>query len=258
MKLAACCVYSLSLMLLSCNVNVDHRSNKGSTSDRSIGKETLAEKFTGTWLSDEYLSSVKKKQSVFTSNDSSSTWFGFTLQKEDLLQEKSFLNGFTVNEGGYGTEIRFDKQSGIIEGLVNRSSQMDKSFRMELASDSLVDFIFKPSGKVERYRKVDDIEYALNDILMKGQYKDERTGQSIIFTRDGKVSGIEGMDHFLLLYQFGEGLYFDVVFFWYGSDRTNEKVFHYNIKGDTLLLSPVNGELPDYSIGEVAYTLVKQ
>jgi hypothetical protein len=251
----------VSILFFACqseSVNKNTTTKNSSSKEITFDKEKLdllSSKLDGYWLSDPFLLNIEKTKSIYDSREYSTTLFGFILKKDELIQNKGFLQGFSAHEGGVETSLKYNSDKNIFESD-RKATAFEKPFTLRLVDDTIVELSF--DNKEERYRKVFDEATELRKILLEGEYTDLLSNKEITFARDGYVTGISENNFYELYYDFGEGLWMDVVFFLNTDEEKEREAYHYKIKGDTLRLYPVTGEIPEYSVGELKYELLRK
>ncbi|NMM50896.1 hypothetical protein [Marinigracilibium pacificum] len=231
-------------------------SNPEKTAAESIKlPDSIVELYSGYWLNNDFLTQIEINKSVFDSKEYDGELFGFELDKTGLKTGETKVYGFTSHEGGYVIPIRWIDEFRCFTstGFEDEIS----SIKMDVVIDStnIIEFQFE-DGTSEFYRKVSDQDSELRKILFKGIYEDSLANK-YSFNTDGDISGFGGKNHYTVLYDFGEGLYYDVIFISENGNQANEDLYHYRINQDSLLLYEIKGEVPEYKIGELKYKLVK-
>ncbi|UII22599.1 hypothetical protein [Fulvivirga ligni] len=225
--------------------------------DNNLLTDSIAELYSGFWLNEDFLQQVEQNKSIYRSTEFQGVLFGFTLDKKDLLTGKAGINGFTVHEGGLGAPIAWHDKLHCFttSGEVDEQSSLPKAMDLILSETNQIEFQFE-TGDSYFYRKVESEITELRKILFAGSYTDIKD-YNYLFQEDGRISGFNNFSKYSVLYDFGEGLYFDTIIL--TNDQNNEELlYHYRISNDTLRLYEITGELPQYAIGELKFELVKE
>lgn len=239
------------------------------TTDKEItasveARKAIAEKLHGYWLSNSYLEKISSTKSIYESREYSTRFWGFTLDKHNLMTDSATIDGFMEHEGGYTCSITFDSTKNcFINNLKDPTghSFVEEPFTMTVLDNGLLQLDF---GSVkEEYRKVVDDQTALRKLLFEGRFKQLATDITIDFSDDGKVKGFGNDTYFELVNDFVEGVFYDVAIFYPAQDSsgnwTRGKLFHYKINGDTLKLYPITPDWQElaHKIEDLKYLLVK-
>ncbi len=224
----------------------------------SVLTDSIAELYSGFWLNNDFLKKVDKNKSIYKSKNFKGTLFGFTLDKKKLIEGKTLINGFTVHEGGFSIQVKWFDNLGCFTSTdqIEEHSNLKNLVNIGITENNLIEFQFEDSQS-EFYRKVTDDYTELRRTLFEGSYMDS-SGLNYLFEADGNLVGFQQKSYFTVLYDFMEGLNFDVIFISDNENRDNEMLYHFKISGDSLNLFEVTGEVPEYEIGELKYTLVKK
>jgi hypothetical protein len=251
----------LLILIVSCTRNStdDKKINQGLTS-----KEVIAEKLDGYWLSESYLLDISRSHSIYHSREYKTKFWGFVLDRKNLMTDSASINGFTPHEAGYSCFITFDS---VKNGFVNDLSKSDQySFVEEAFSLTLLDnehLQLDFQGKKDVYRKVTDDQTETRKILFQGRFKDLKANNVIEFSADGNVSGFNNHQYFELASDFNEGMYYDVGIFYPHRDSstlwTKGELFNFKINADTIKLYRITPDWVglDHKIGDLEYLLVK-
>jgi hypothetical protein len=107
----------------------------------------------GFWLSDIYFENIEKSKSIYINREYKTELFGFTLEKENLLSDTAYLNGFTSHQGGAGSAISFDPKFGKFVSYSARADEYSPfSGPFELSPlKSKLEFNFPESNKKFAY-----------------------------------------------------------------------------------------------------------
>lgn len=236
---------------------VKNRDTEGSNKSKDDLKKNLAEQMDGYWLSDSYLADVDSSRSIYDSRKYRTKFWGFQLWKDNLLSDSATINGFTEHEGGYWSSLKFDSTKGI---FINDGSEEPFEVRLIDSTHLQLDF----GNKKDRYRKISNEQTELRKLLFEGKFKDlMHDNNTIQFSRDGRIAGLDNQEYFELVFDFGEGIFYDVSIFYPSVDSaglwTNGDLFHFKIKGDTIKLYKITPDWDgmDHKIGDLDYLLVK-
>jgi len=229
-------------------------------------KESVA-RAEGTWISEPYLAAIEKNKAIYNNPAYPTTLFGFSIVKDSIADGEDYLYGFSTHDAGYMWPVQYDSAKKRISYniKVEDSDNMPPSpFYLNPLTATTLEIVFTKSTKREVYRKA-DLEYELNRILFEGTYIDKATNKTVTFTKDGKVTGLEGKTMYQVQYD-PEGEYavpFDAVFLFTLPDDEAGTPYHYTISGNTLTLYNVNEKeiekyvTYNYAKGTKAYTLTK-
>jgi hypothetical protein len=254
----------LFLLILSvgCDKNRDSKTTNKVDNDLRI---TIADQLDGYWLSDSYLVDVDSSRSIYDSKNYQTKFWGFRLEKENLMSDSATINGFTEHEGGYGGSIEFDSIKKTFVnyiGNADESSFLNEPFELRLIDSTHLELDF--GKKKDRYRKISDEQIELRRLLFEGKFKDlMHNNQVIEFSRDGLIRGLDKQKYFELVFDFGEGINYDVSVFYPDKDSsglwTNGDLFHFKITTDTLKLYRITPDWDEmnHTIGDLEYLLVK-
>lgn len=255
----------LLLFLLILCVGCDQNRGSKTVKVNKDVKASIADQLDGYWLSNSYLVDVNSSGSIYDSRNYDTKFWGFRLEKKNLLSDSAAINGFTEHEGGYGGPIKFDSIKGT---FVNDRSNADEfsflkePFELKLIDSNHLELDF--GNKKEWYRKVSDEQIELRKLLFEGKFKDLMHDNRVIeFSRDGRIVGLDNKEYFELVFDFGEGINYDVSIFYADKDSsglwTNEDLFHFKIKNDTIKLYKITPDWDemDHEIGDLEYVLVK-
>ena len=250
------------LLILILGVGCNQRTDNSTVDNNS--KKNLADRLDGYWLSDSYLTNISNSRSIYTDRDYRTKFWGFTLNKENLMSDSAYINGFTIHEGGYGSGIKYDSiKNCFIKDLsmIDEYSFIKEPFKMTLLDSGHLELDF--GNKKEIYRKVNDDQTELRKLLFEGQFRDIKTNKIIEFSADGTVGGLDKHKYFELVYDFGEGIFYDASIFYPNQDSsgrwTNGDMYHFKINSDTLKLYKItpDWDMMDHKIGDLEYLLVK-
>jgi hypothetical protein len=245
-------------------------SKKGETAESSSSKaksiKELVHQLDGTWLSDSYLAAIEKRKTVYGNPAYTTSVFGFSILKDSLIDGSDYLYGFSTHDAGYTWPISYNESNKRVEYDATTGDEIKppSAFYINPLTSTTLELIFAKPAKKELYRKA-ALEQELNRILFEGTYTDQATNKTVTFTRDGKITGLNGRVLYLVQYD-TEGEYatpFDAIFLFTKQDDEAGTPFHFKISGDTITLYTVNEEEVEkyveynYSIGAKAYTLIK-
>lgn len=224
-------------------------------------KAILADKLNGYWLSESYLVDIENSRSIFESRNYKTEFWGFRLDKEDLLSESPAVHGFSEHEGGYSFSLKFDslKKTFIKTG---EFSYIKGPVELKLFDSTNLELDF--GDRKDLYRKVLDGQTELRKLLFEGKFKNIIEDNQIIeFTKEGQIKGLSENKYFELVYDFGEGINYDVSIFYPNQDSsgiwTRGNLFHFKIKSDTIKLYKITPDWNEmnHKIGDLEYVLVK-
>ncbi|NMM47582.1 hypothetical protein [Marinigracilibium pacificum] len=217
--------------------------------DTSRPSDSIADLFSGTWISSYYLKKIEDSASVYLNKDYKSSLLGFNLKGEDLKTGDAWVIPFNTGTQTTDKPIRWNYE--------------DSSF-ISLDSPSIKIIINRPgsliyeyaNGNKAYYRKTTDRESAIRGVLFEGNYISE-SGKKYSFSANGSITGFEDKKYFSILDNFSEELEFDAIFISDNVNRDNELIYHYEISGDTIRLYDLAGEYPEMGIGAMAHELIK-
>ncbi|UII26389.1 hypothetical protein LVD15_24335 [Fulvivirga maritima] len=258
------------LLNVSCTnngVETNNEAKDGQLDSSSIQKDdtlnfnltdSIASLYSGIWINDTYLKKVEDSSSVYKNREFNGILFGFGLDKQEVIQGEAVIYGFTQHEGGLEVPIKWydNLHCFTSNGQIEEYSAIQTPMDVVVIQSNIIEFQFE-SSHLETYRKVEDDNTVLREILFEGSYIDS-LGNEYHLASNGNAIGFEYLNHYSVLYDFGEGLYFDAIFMTVNSDSDHEKIYHYQIANDTLRLFEVTGEFPEYEIGNLSYELIKQ
>mgnify|MGYP001266994544 CR=1 FL=1 len=275
MKLLLPTAAFLLLVLASCkkeNTSGNTVTGNATTADTiNTQLKSVARAMDGLWISDNYLSGIEKTKSIYSNKEYGTVnrLFGFTLYKDSLSTGTTELLGFTEHEGGIVYPLLYNEANKQFVYDPKRAHELDGPTQLSLypAEGGLIEIAYtQPKSQKDRFRKIGDsksdidlLDETLNQMLFEGNYTDG-AGNTVSFTRTGKVSGIKGIDHYYLLYDFGEGLEFDTVFLWQGESNGDRVTYHFKIDGKTIKLyaTGLNEEKMEYAISkEPVFVLIR-
>jgi hypothetical protein len=241
----------------------------GCTPDKSDNKNTLdneSERLNGYWLSDNYLNTIEKTKSIYKSKEYNTKFWGFTLDKQNLLSDSAVLNGFTEHEGGYSCYLIYNTAKNAFVHNLSMAREYeylkDIPFELHLIDSNKLELGMGEQKEI--YRKVADEQTALRHILFTGKYQDLKNKKTIEFADGGQIIGIENRHYFDLVFDFGEGIEYDAAIFYVNSDSsglwTNGDMYHYKINGDTLKLYELHTDWEEmnHKIGDLKYELKRR
>ena len=205
-----------------------------------------------TYVVNDFLLDVAKTRSPYeVSKTAEYPLFGFSFTPTKL-------KGFTVHEGGYDADLRFDPATSKYAG---QGIPGLEPFEFTVIASGDVVLTFLKSNKTYTYKKVPDVDSAVREILFAGTYVDPKIKPAIQFHADGRLTGLVSEKTYQPIYDFmGGPLNFDQVIMREKSDETKVSYYHYKLKSDTLELyeaiQPQNGDGVE-KIGALRYRLVK-
>jgi len=271
---------NLLAVLLTCLLALISCKNEKNAGEATVDTETSAENDTplqklaadldGFWISDSYLSDIERTKSVYQSREYSKVGglLGFSIYKDSLVTGTSRLLGFSGHEGGLYRPIKYNAAENRFDYDATRAGEFGDpiDFSLKMAGKNLLEIAHsKPSKQMDRYRKVGDkqddlglLDRELNRILFEGTYTDTVTGKKVIFSRDGKI---EGMDHknYRISYHF-DALDFDAVYLWSGSEanKINQVEMHFKIDGTTIRLYSIvlNKDEMEYIVSKLPFAVL--
>jgi hypothetical protein len=240
----------LVILTIGCAKNRDIKS----ISDHDT-KVSLADQLGGYWLSDSYLVDIENSHSIFESSDYKAKYWGFKIEKENLLSGAATINTFDPHEGGYGGSLKFDS-------IKNEFSFPEEPIGLKLIDSIHLQLDF--GDKKDLYRKVLDEQTELRKLLFEGKFKNIiQDNQIIEFTKEGQITGLNKNKYFELVYDFGEGINYDVSIFYPNQDSSGiwsrGNLFHFKIKSDTIKLYKITPDWNEmnHKIGDLEYVLVR-
>ena len=254
----------LFLLILSVGCDKNRDSNTANKVDNEV-RTTIADQLDGYWLSDSYLVDVDSSRSIYDSRNYQTKFWGFRLEKENLMSDSATINGFTEHEGGYGGSIEFDSTKNTFVNDIDNADEfafLKEPFELKLIDSDHLELDF--GNKKDRYRKILNEQTELRKLLFEGKFKDLLHDNHVIeFSRDGQIIGLDKQKYFDLVFDFGEGINYDVSIFYSDQDSsglwTIGDLFHFKIKTDTLKLYRITPDWDEmnHKIGALEYLLVK-
>jgi hypothetical protein len=233
-------------------------------------KEKVAQQLVGRWIFDDYLQQIEKTKKIFGYNNYGTQFYsynlGFDLNLENLLSDSAYIFQFNIHEGGGGCPIFFNTDKKVFESKEYEIDDLKKEpFEINQIDSNLLVFKFLKSGKKMVYRKVSDFDIELKKILFEGKYKNLKDNSDVAFSKDGKVTGIEGRHYFEVFYDFTfENM--DVMAIQKDEELSSRQSYHFKISDDTLkIYNIVGAKIEDADdnndeqiLGELWLTLLKQ
>ncbi len=191
------------------------------------------------WGAETFFSKIEETKSIYEHRNIET--------KHQLLglyftEDISQLRGYGTHEGGHDSKLAF--LDGV---LTSTESFLDAHFTVEVESNQLV---LKYNDNTHNvFRPITSIHTELAKILLNGTYKDDKTNKEIIFdAKESTLKGIRGKNHYEFVYDFVEGLEFDVVLISEddGHSRFQKgNIYHYQARNDTINLYRLEGKFPD-------------
>lgn len=190
----------------------------------------------GLWISDNYFKGIEKNKSIYKHRKYETTFFGFRLKNENLKSKYPILYGFSDHEGGFDISLKHNVPN---EQLVSNN----KSYNFEIKTNGdTLELYFPKTKKAEFYRKMKtDEESALREILFAGKYN-SLNNQIITLAANGQVKGFYDFRYYELVYDFTEGINYDVVIFYKnpkGGNWSQGELYYYLIEENSIILHPV-------------------
>lgn len=225
-----------------------------------MDRDQVSKLLAGHWTSNDFLQSVDESKSVFAAREYSSKLFGMVLEEDNLLSDAPYLDGFTEQEGGYGSPIKFNPIRGVFENDMEKLEEytyLKEPFQIHLEDDNLLRIEYVNDATKESYRKVTDVQTELRKILFEGLYRHAISRERVEFKRNGQLDGIPSVQNFEVIYNFETtGYEFDAVSLLSDKDFPPEP-YHFRFDNDTLHLFAITGEFPNYSIDKSAFQLIR-
>ncbi len=216
--------------------------------------------FVGYWMPEDYLQKIETQKSIYELDDdeSKNPLYGFII---DQNTEEVTLRGFGTHEGGLDAPLHWNAKKMRFEvnnAKIQEHHILQAGTYLEYKTETQIQIVTPEKKTV--FRRVEDDKKEFARILFSGTYQN-KNGEIISFAQDGSLAGLPPKSQYKILSDFGEGLLFDVVFFKNPEDSwTDQLMFHFKIKGNTLELYPITGDFPEveYEIGEIKYHLTKK
>jgi len=205
-----------------------------------------------TYVINDFLAAVAKTRSPYeVSKTADYPLFGFSITPTKL-------KGYTVHEGGYDADIRFDAATNK---YIGQEIPGIEPFEFTVAANGEVLLTLSKSKKTYTYKQVPDADSALREVLFAGKYTDTKTKAALTFQADGTLTGLGTEKTYQPIYDFmGGPLDFDEIVLREKTDESKMTFYHYKFKDNTLELyeaiQPKNGDGVE-KIGKLKYTLVK-
>lgn len=253
-------VLVLPILLAACTAGsqVEESTNFSSVDE-------LAENLHGLWIADNFLNKIEQTRSVYAAAPYNTHILGFYLNQENLLSDHPYLDGFTEHEGGFSTPIIFDQSLGnFVNDMTNlpEYSSFPDPFHLSLDNDQKLTMYFTKTKKKDLYRKMDEeLDVWLRKMLFEGNYRYEDS--TIRFEGSGRVSNFKDYQYYEVVYDFGEGINYDVMLFFTSPDGGNwddATVYQYKFVEDRLQLQQVtpHWESMEHEIAEEIIVLKKE
>ena len=205
-----------------------------------------------TYVINDFLVAVAQTKSPYAvSKTADYPLFGFSFTPTKL-------RGYTVHEGGYDADLRFDAAT---HKYIGQGIPGLEPFELSMAANGDVVLAFLTSKKTYTYKKVPDADSALREVLFAGKYTDAKAKTTVTFQTDGILIGLGADKTYQVVYDFlGGPLDFDEIVVREKADESKVTYYHYKFKGDTLELYEVlpSSESPDGKVGKLRYTLVRE
>lgn len=250
-------------ILVACNANEfkEKQSHLQAKKERQLKKKhELSQQLDATWISASYLKRIAESKSIYKDRKYDTKIFGFTLELKNLLGATPFLSGFTDHEGGYDSPLRYNSKKARFENDLKHLEEFaffQEPFELKLIDPEHLEMYFVDENRKDLFYKTKNMHDVFRKILFVGSYRELKNGKLWRFKENGSFTGHTPDGHYQLLFDFGEGLDFDVVQFFIPGKESESTLFHYKIEMDTLYLFEINGEIPEYRIGKLRYELVK-
>lgn len=255
----------LSVLLFPVLLAACTTENRVGDTENTISLEEAAEGLHGLWIADNFLNKIEQNRSIYAARKYNTHILGFYLDRESLLSGHPYLEGFTEHEGGFNTPIKFDESvGGFINDMDNlpEYSSFPNPFRLSFEEDQKLTMYFTKSKKKDLYRKInEELDVYLRKMLFEGDYRYENS--AIRFEGNGKVINFKDYQYYEVVYDFGEGINYDVVLFFSSPDGGNwddATVYQYEFVEDRLKLRQVtpHWESMEYEIANEVVELIKE
>ncbi|MDX2190210.1 MAG: hypothetical protein SFY32_10120 [Bacteroidota bacterium] len=257
------------IFIISCNKQEDNKNIeitvKQNTEEIKIAIKNRADSLNGYWLSDIYLQKIVQTKSIYQNREYSTLFYAIRLDKNNLLTDSAYLASHDTHEGGFGTFLRFDTTKFCFTNNISKNFEYSSTgkipYYLDPLNESILELKYFDKDKVERYRKIVDVETELRKILFKGKYRFENNSNEVYFGIDGRIAGLDSNSYFEPIIDFTEGIEFDCIRTNYSKEKIEKLNFYkFQFKKDTLLLYKIinlNDENFDYKFQEVPIKLIK-
>ena len=245
MKLLQLLISLIAISLLSCQSNgqKENAEDKTAHSDKTI--------LHGNWIPIKYIRELKKTKSPIEASKVLVGYSELVVDTNEIKGDSIFIGGGWNNHEGGGFYMWFKpgltKTSFPTSNLDydNKSNFYELGYEISKKDTSLILYHYNPHKKLldkSYFSKVnrkaaplsDGLQYFVNSVLISGKYKISGNGQTVEFTNEGNVKGIENIKKYFIATDFVVRVNNDIdnIIFDLYSDK--QKIYAYKIKMDTL------------------------
>jgi hypothetical protein len=247
------------ILFMGCGGSADQAPSEGTGPvERSIKPPAaLIEALAGTWMPEDYCACLERHRSAYTCGSLLREIYvmSVTRQGPDSLE----WGYITTHEGGPMVTLGYDAASGSF----SYRSREDEYLGYQVITIRSVDpdhleWIADENKSPVRFRPVESAEAMLNSALFEGRYALEGDTGLVLFRRDGTVDGLPGIDRFMVLTDFTEGLDDrDIVFLFTGQNDRDMDAYHFQYDEQELFLYPMLAAEEEYvyRMGEMRFHL---
>lgn len=219
----------------------------------------LMEALSGQWMPAAYCQCLFEQRSVFTCGSTMEEIFVMTVERAggDSLR----WTYITTHEGGPEATLGYDETNKAFTYRPKEDEYLGYDM-IDLRSidANTMEFRHDPNKAVQRFRRVISADALLNDALFVGAYRVDGDTDLVHFTPEGRILGPFDHSHFTVLTDLTEGLHDrDIVFLHDGNYDWDSDAYHFQHRGDELLLHPMLAaeEQYVYTMGDLKYRLTR-
>lgn len=206
------------------------------------GDKQLFESLAGEWMAESYLEGIERDKSIYRHRKYSTTFYGFRLTKENLASDQPVIYGFTDHEG-FDVPLKY-------EASKQQFVSVDELYNFEIRRNGeKTELYFPKTATTETYREVKpDFESALRKAVTAGKYRGPGN-QTVHLGVDGKVKGFKEYAYYELVFDFTEGIDYDVILFFKnprGGNRSQGELYNYRVVGNNIHLMQVAADWDNF------------
>lgn len=239
----------LAVLLLARCDSAGPSSNDGGPVDsvvvhRPIPPPQLVKNLVGTWMAKDYRDCLTQHRSAFSCRSMGDDIY--VLYVERTAKDSLRWSYITTHEGGPEVMLAYDHQLAGYTGQPGEYSSEEVIHLLSVDPDHM-DLRTKRNGPLRRFVRVSGEQELLLGALFPGDLVDEKTGDTVRFHTNGKVTGLAGIDQASVLTDFTEGFHDrDIVFLFTGQYDWDRDAYHYVYSGQELLLYPMLATEEEY------------
>ncbi len=219
----------------------------------SVKYRRVSEQIHGHWMAKETLEAVEKTGSLYKNRELKTKYYGFILDKGNLMNTDPYLNGFTRTVGGITVKLKYNRQKNHYESRPNAI----ENIIVKPVDEKNIELFFVNSNKTEHYQLTKE-HFEQNRLLLTvGKYKDKRTGKAVEFKENGQVSGLGKLTYHEVAIDFTEGPFFDALYLDSSGKLRDKVVYHFKKEGKDMKLFEVRGKGQKQTYGDLLYDLEK-